>query len=308
MQIWVQQIDQHTGVFRGVQIFEHEGGGQPRLVMADSATVEYRDGGAIIMMRLRHGENHILDKDDPQKFFRIRFQNQDLAIRNVDDRLERQERKHRGDREMPVEMMLEVAQKAQASYDLVWEENMDKIWDELRTLDTLIRGDTLLESQGFAELPLRPDLERSARVQVQSWERARHRNVLRVVERLTQEKKRVAQYWVEIHKKFSIPVACVIFVLVGAPLGIMARRGGIGTGVIYSLLFFIIYWVALIGGENLADRLIISPEFAMWSSNVLIGVFGVFVTWLMVRDRYTGNKFWHRWQIFRRKNKKEDSP
>ena len=94
---------------------------------------------------------------------------------------------------------------------------------------------------------------------------------------------------VEIHKKFSTSFACIIFVLIGAPLGIMARKGGIGTGILYSLAFFVIYWICLIGGENLADRLIISPELAMWASNVIIGTFGVFITVAMVRDRFSGD-------------------
>src|SRR6185369_4501748 len=74
----------------------------------------------------------------------------------------------------------------------------------------------------------------------------------------------ISQYLVEVHKKYSIPFACLIFVLVGAPLGIMARRGGLGTGVIYSLAFFVLYWVAMIRGEALADKLQLNPWVAMW--------------------------------------------
>ena len=107
--------------------------------------------------------------------------------------------------------------------------------------------------------------------------------------RMDGELKREAQYMVEIHKKFSTAFACFIFVLIGAPLGIMARKGGIGTGILYSLAFFVIYWICLIGGENLADRLVVSPELAMWISNIIIGVFGIFLTRAMVRDRFTGN-------------------
>jgi lipopolysaccharide export system permease protein len=111
----------------------------------------------------------------------------------------------------------------------------------------------------------------------------------RVWGRMEGELKREAQYMVEIHKKFSTAFACFVFILIGAPLGIMARKGGIGTGILYSLAFFVIYWICLIGGENLADRLIVSPELAMWISNVIIGVFGIFLTYAMVRDRFTGN-------------------
>jgi lipopolysaccharide export system permease protein len=111
----------------------------------------------------------------------------------------------------------------------------------------------------------------------------------RVWGRMEGELKREAQYLVEIHKKFSTAFACFVFILIGAPLGIMARKGGIGTGILYSLAFFVIYWICLIGGENLADRLIVSPELAMWISNILIGVFGILLTRAMIRDRFTGN-------------------
>ena len=119
-------------------------------------------------------------------------------------------------------------------------------------------------------------------------ERTRLRLVHRTSERVLNERKRQAQYWVEVHKKFSTGVACFVFVLIGAPLGIMARKGGIGTGIIYSIAFFVLYWVCLIGGENLADRLIVSPVLAMWISNAIIGTVGVIFMWKMYRDRYSG--------------------
>ena len=115
------------------------------------------------------------------------------------------------------------------------------------------------------------------------------RTTERLYGRLENEEKRQAQYLVEIHKKFSTSFACFVFVLIGAPLGIMARKGGIGTGIVYSLAFFVVYWICLIGGENLADRLIISPELAMWASNIIIGIFGVFITIAMIRDRFSGD-------------------
>jgi lipopolysaccharide export system permease protein len=64
-------------------------------------------------------------------------------------------------------------------------------------------------------------------------------------------------------------------VLIGAPLGIMARKGGLATSLGLSLLFFIIYWAFLIGGEELADRMFLSGALAMWLPNVVIGVAGI---------------------------------
>ena len=115
------------------------------------------------------------------------------------------------------------------------------------------------------------------------------RTTERLYGRMEAELKRKAQYTVEIHKKYSTGFACFIFILIGAPLGIMARKGGIGTGILYSLAFFVIYWICLIGGENMADRLLIDPVLAMWASNIIIGTFGIFITIAMVRDRFSGD-------------------
>ncbi|MCL2183788.1 MAG: LptF/LptG family permease [Chitinispirillia bacterium] len=94
----------------------------------------------------------------------------------------------------------------------------------------------------------------------------------------------IAQYMVEVHKKFAIPAACLIFVLIGAPLGIMARRGGLAVGASYSVFFFIIYWVFLITGENRADKLLVPPALAMWAGNAFLTVCGVVLIVLMLRE------------------------
>jgi len=96
-------------------------------------------------------------------------------------------------------------------------------------------------------------------------------------------KRWIAAYMVEIHKKFSIPAACIIFVLIGTPLGVMAHKGGLGVSGGISLLFFTIYWAFLDNGEILADRGHISPEVAMWSPNVLLGLVGIWLLWLAKR-------------------------
>ncbi|NUO81537.1 LptF/LptG family permease [candidate division KSB1 bacterium] len=82
---------------------------------------------------------------------------------------------------------------------------------------------------------------------------------------------------VEIQKKYAIPCACLVFILIGAPLGTLARSGGIAMSGGLSLGFFLFYWACLIGGEALADRRLLSPFFAMWSPNFITGILGVFV-------------------------------
>ncbi len=103
----------------------------------------------------------------------------------------------------------------------------------------------------------------------------------------------IDSYWVEIHKKFAIAFACPIFILLGAPLGVKARRGGVGIGFGVSLAFFVVYYLFLVGGEELADRGFLSPFLAMWAANILLGVVGVFLTLQTTREFH----FWRKTAI-----------
>lgn len=289
VQLWVNRIDPVSGTLYGIQIFEMEKKGAPRIVYADSATMDYVDNGATLMLRLRSGETHLVDPDDADNYFRIRFFSQDLAMQNVDDRLERRSRSYRSDREMPVEMMWEVVTDARNNYDTAAVQAKTRRLPTLLRIRDFVNGDSILPADAKG-IPMGDSLQfaqslRKVRVQ----ETAALRSTERAWGRMEGELKRAAQYMVEIHKKFSTAFACFVFVLIGAPLGIMARKGGIGTGILYSLAFFVIYWICLIGGENLADRLVVSPELAMWISNVIIGVFGIFLTRAMVKDRFSGD-------------------
>ena len=95
----------------------------------------------------------------------------------------------------------------------------------------------------------------------------------------------INRYLVELHKKFSIPFASIVFILVGAPLGVMARRGNFALSTTISLGFFIIYWAFLIGGEQLADRGTISPFMSMWLPNIILGVLGLYLIYINSKER-----------------------
>jgi len=89
--------------------------------------------------------------------------------------------------------------------------------------------------------------------------------------------KRIARYMVEVHKKFSIPLACIIFVLLGAPIGMYTRKGNLGYAALISTFFLTFYWISIIQGEKMADRLYITPFMGMWSSNILLTLIGIYL-------------------------------
>ena len=83
------------------------------------------------------------------------------------------------------------------------------------------------------------------------------------------------KYMAAYHKKFSLSLACFIFILVGAPLGVLARRGGFGVGAAMSLLFFVLYWMLMISGEKIAERGILDPFLSMWLANIVMASIGI---------------------------------
>lgn len=85
----------------------------------------------------------------------------------------------------------------------------------------------------------------------------------------------ISQVEVEYHKKFALSFACIVMILIGAPLGMMSGRGGLGGSATMSILIFMIYWFFLISGEDLADRGKLDPFWAMWNANFIIGALGL---------------------------------
>ena len=88
----------------------------------------------------------------------------------------------------------------------------------------------------------------------------------------------IDQFRVEIEKKFAIATACIVFVLLGAPIALRFPRGGVGLTIGVSLGVFGIYYVGLLGGEALADRDLLDPAIAMWATNILLGAVGLVLT------------------------------
>ena len=89
---------------------------------------------------------------------------------------------------------------------------------------------------------------------------------------------------IEILSKFALSLACFIFFLIGAPLGALIRKGGLGTPAIISVLFFVAYWVIDISGKKLARDGAISPELGVFISSYILFPTGAFLTWKAVND------------------------
>ncbi len=95
---------------------------------------------------------------------------------------------------------------------------------------------------------------------------------------------RLKKYDLEWHRKFTLSFACFIFFFIGAPLGAIIRKGGLGMPVVISVLFFIIYYVLSLTGEKLVRELFFSPFIGMWMSSMILFPLGIFLTYKATTD------------------------
>ncbi len=88
----------------------------------------------------------------------------------------------------------------------------------------------------------------------------------------------IARYASEWHRKFTLSVACIALFFIGAPLGAIIRRGGLGLPLVFSIVIFILYYVISTIGEKAAKQLTLTPFWGMWISTLILIPVGVFLT------------------------------
>lgn len=92
------------------------------------------------------------------------------------------------------------------------------------------------------------------------------------------------RYQIEWHRKLTLSMACLVFFLIGAPLGAIIRKGGMGTPVVVSTLFFIFYHIISLAGEKYARAGIMPVWLGMWGSTIILLIIGIYLTIKSTRD------------------------
>ena len=91
-------------------------------------------------------------------------------------------------------------------------------------------------------------------------------------------------YQIEWHRKFTLALACFLFFFIGAPLGTIIRKGGIGVPLVITVVFFAFYFVISIIGEKMAKSGEIAPWIGMWLSTFIILPICIFLTYKATMD------------------------
>ena len=287
--IWVHKIDERTNKLEGIIIFDTSDPKKNRTIVAKTGELHYSESNDRMILELFDGEIHETDRDHLQNYQRYLFARQTFSFSLENMTLKRSTEKHRGDREKNTRMMkADIADYRQRILDrenrirLIMKENIESLFPEAWQSD----------HDSTKTVPMFP----VSQAPKQKISRLLHQTESEI-NILDSYHRSIRSLQVEIEKKISIPVACIVFVLIGAPLGIMAHQGGMMAWVV-SLIFFLIYWSCLIGGEQLADRGFIHPWAAMWGANIIVGGLGIYLVIRTVRE--TTFIQWGRLNVFKK--------
>ncbi|MES1213984.1 MAG: LptF/LptG family permease [Bacteroidota bacterium] len=118
---------------------------------------------------------------------------------------------------------------------------------------------------------------------------------------------------IEWHRKISLSLACVVLFLIGAPLGSIIRKGGVGTPLVFAIIFFMLFYFSSTTGEKFAKENTMSAFTGMWLSTFVLVPMGVFLTYKAMHDSQLFNKefyfrIWKQIQKLRKKAKKTELP
>jgi len=284
--ILVRKTFEGSNNLEEITLFDHTRPNINAVVTADHGTISFSPDFEKLILDLHNGEIHELQLQDMDTYRKILFTSHRIAINVQGFEFERSSESafSRSDRELSAQSMLHIVDSLEQAKQTREGTLRRAFADDIERRLSGKADTTSLPLQRF--VPLQQNTTPLERARIMS---ATIQNEISQLDFLT---KQIDQYEVEIHKKYSIPAACLAFVMVGMPLGIMVRRGGFGMAATLSLGFFVLYWSCLIGGEKLADRGILSPLWGMWSANVIIGVVGIYL--LLRAARRTGGGWFRR--------------
>jgi lipopolysaccharide export system permease protein len=105
-----------------------------------------------------------------------------------------------------------------------------------------------------------------------------------------EQKKSLRQHKIEWHRKIALSLACLVLFLIGAPLGSIIRKGGLGSPLIFAIVFFMVFYFSSTTGEKFAKEGSMSPFTGMWLSTFILLPMGFFLIYKAMRDSQLFNK------------------
>ena len=292
---FVDMIPQYTMIvkemdgkdFKDVKIFSKNQKSEQTTIYANQGSLS--SDGNMITIDLQDGEIHEIDLSDYDYYRKIRFKTHQIIISMDDLMLNRTSESNRTDREMRVPQMIKEIEKNKILINQIYDriENVKKeigITNPNANTLEIIENEIELLKEKKANI-IKEDRDYNEDVPVSAFENKDY--ILSLTNNARQFKNEFTlienyektnnKFKVEIHKKFTLALACILFTMVGAPLGILVRNGGMTIASGLSIAFFLVYYILLIWGEQLADRNLINPGLGSWLPNIILFVSGMII-------------------------------
>ncbi|MGY8808469.1 MAG: LptF/LptG family permease [Fidelibacterota bacterium] len=295
---FVDMIPQYTMIvkeldgkeFKDVKIFSKNTSSEQTTIYAKSGSLESK--GGIITVNLQDGEIHEIDLENYNHYRKIKFGTHQIIISIDDLLLNRTSESNRTDREMKVPAMIEKIQQNKISIEQI-KKRIETVKNDIgietnsqMNLVGIMNQIEILKEDAYPEIDENRDYnkkipagdyEEKEKIRSLNNNARQFQNEFTLIENY---EKNNNKFLVEIHKKFTLAVACILFTLVGAPLGILVRKGGITIASALSIAFFLIYYILLIWGEQLADRALLDPAIGSWMPNIVLFIVGIIILFL----------------------------
>ncbi|WP_447641499.1 MULTISPECIES: LptF/LptG family permease [Chitinophagaceae] len=171
--------------------------------------------------------------------------------------------------------------------DSAWAKNKTPVKKGLKTIATL-QSDSM-------------NMELSRRVASNLQQMRNAANILANDYKVAQENYR--KYQIEWHRKFTLSAACILLFLIGAPLGSIIRKGGLGTPLLFAIIFFVVFYLFNTIGEKIAKQGVVSPWEGMWLSSEVLLPIGLFLLVKAMNDAelFSKENFYRLGKFIRRK-------
>lgn len=276
--IMARRVSKTTNEIYDVLIYDYTNPFNINIITAKKANIYFTPDNKKMLFDMEDGVIHQEVSGTNQSYRRIYFRKHKIALDASQFTFEQSgPGLPRGDRELSAGDM----QKIVDSLSVLKTEVINEFRTNIKSFNQNIFGDFETTTSN----PAAASPSRNPNYFALNSARSFLTNVMNFDSRIEYFESEIYKYEVEIHKKYAIPFACIVFVLVGAPLGVLTRKGSFGVAASISLFFFLVYWICLIGGEKLADRRLLNPFLGMWMANFIIGALGIFLTYRMNKEQ-----------------------
>ena len=267
--IMVRDIDNETGELSDIVLYDRGRPDVRTVIMAAKGRIQFTEDYSHLVLTLEDGQIHELALPRMDRYRKMVFAKNRYVFDATGYGFERSDdrNRRRGGKELSAADLLTMARKFHLKGDVA-ESSIDKGIEELRAEIATIRRRPASSPEALPPAVTGRAIEAVDTMLDDLSQR---------IEQMQENRESFNDYMIEYHKKYSLAFACLVFAVVGAPLGVMARRGGYGAGAALSLFFFVLYWVLLIGGEKIAERGVLAPAIVVWLPNVMLAAAGLFM-------------------------------